>query len=168
MNATIPYTGIMAFQPAETNMQLASYTVRHHNRISRAAIVATMNPTSIGRLRELKSKEDKRDGNPPSAPTIDAKNWPKTIDALQDYFSCVLGETKAPLAYVIRDTADVPPKAGDAATNYNTPENEMIARVPHQNTNGVDLPTYIHGRSKVWQTMAVICCDDKWMPPSRR
>ena len=27
--ATIPYTGIMVSQRAETNMQLASYTVRH-------------------------------------------------------------------------------------------------------------------------------------------
>ena len=83
-NATIPYTSIMVSQSAETNMQLASYTVsssRHHNRISRAAKVGTMNPTSIRRLCNLKIKEDKRDGNPPLAPTIDAKNWPKTIGA---------------------------------------------------------------------------------------
>ena len=161
MNPTIPYTGIMVSQRAETNMQLASYTVRHHNRISRATNVTAMNPTSIRRLRELKIKEDSRDGDPPTAPTIDPKNWPKTMDALQDYFCCVLGETKAPLAYIIRDVATVPDEADDAPDNYDTPENEMIARMPHQDAQGDDLPTYIHDRSKVWQTMSEVCRDDK-------
>jgi hypothetical protein len=27
------------------------------------------------------------------------------------------------------------------------PENEMIARMPHQDAAGVNLPTYIHDRS---------------------
>ena len=161
MNPTIPYTGIMVSQRAETNMQLASYTVRHHNRISRATNVTAMNPTSIRRLRELKIKEDSRDGDPPTAPAIDPKNWPKTMDALQDYFSCVLGETKAPLAYIIRDVAAVSDEADDPPGNYDTPENKMIARMPHQDALGEDLPTYIHDRSKVWQTMSEVCRDDK-------
>jgi hypothetical protein len=50
------------------------------------------------------------------AATIDQKNWPKTMDASQDYFSCVIGEIKAPLACVIREVAAVPPKANDLAT----------------------------------------------------
>jgi hypothetical protein len=29
------------------------------------------------------------------APTINQKNWPKTMDALQDHFGCVLGELRA-------------------------------------------------------------------------
>ena len=143
MVATIPYTGIMVSKRAETNMQLASYTVRHHNRISRATTVTTMNPTSIKRLRELKIKEDKRNGSPPSAPTIDPKNWPKTIDAIQDYFSCILGETKAPLAYIIHDDAAVKAEADDLPANYDTPENEMIARMPYQDNAGADLPTLL-------------------------
>jgi hypothetical protein len=59
--ATIPYLGIMVSRRAETNMQLASYVVRHHNRISLVINIAAMNPTSIRRLRELKIKEDVRD-----------------------------------------------------------------------------------------------------------
>jgi hypothetical protein len=159
--ATIPYTGIMVSQRAETNMQLASYTVRHHNRISRTTNVAQMNPMSIRRLREFKIKEGARASDPPSAPKIDPKNRPKTMDALEDYFSCILGETKTPLAYVIRDVAEVPDEADDLPASYDTPENEMIARMPHQDPQGEDLPTYIHDRSKVWQTMSAICRDDK-------
>jgi hypothetical protein len=145
--ATIPYVGIMVSQWAEINMQLASYVVRHHNRISRVINIAAMNPTLIRCLRELKLKEDARGQDPPTAPKIDAKNWPKTMDAIQDFFTCVLGETKAPLAYVIRDEAAVVAEADDPPDNYNTPEEEMVARMPHQDANGVDLPTYTHDRS---------------------
>ncbi len=53
---------------------------------------------------------------------IDAKNWPKTMDALQDYFSSDLGETKAPLAHVIRDEAEVAPEADDAPGKHDTRE----------------------------------------------
>jgi hypothetical protein len=158
---TIPYTGIMVSQRAETNMQLASYVVRHHSRISRATDIGAMNPTSIRRLRELKIKEDARVTDAPTAPKIDPKNWPKTIEALRDYYSSVLGETKAPLAYVIRDEAAVPPEADDPANNYDTPEDEMISRMPHQDAAGADLPTYKHDRSKVWQTISEVCQDEK-------
>ena len=73
MNATIPYTCIMVSQRAEADMHLASHTMRHHNRISRATNMDTMNPTLIRRSTELKIKEDKQDGSPPSAPTIEPK-----------------------------------------------------------------------------------------------
>jgi hypothetical protein len=158
---SIACTGIMVLQRAKTNMQLASHTIRHNNRVSRTTNVVAMNPTSVRRLRELKIKEDSHESDPPSAPTIDSKNWPKTIDALQDYFSSVLGETKTPLAYVIRDVAAVTAEADDPPDNYDAPENEMISRMPHQDGAGLDLPTYIHDRSKVWQTMAEVCRDDK-------
>jgi hypothetical protein len=66
------------------------------------------------------------------------------------------------LACVARDVAAVPPEAGDLATNYDTPENEMIARMPHQDAaTGEDLPTYVHDQSKVWQTMSKVCRDNK-------
>ncbi len=158
---TIAYTGIMVSQRAETNMQLASYAVRHHNRISRTTNIGAMNPTSIRRLRELKIKEEARVSEAPPPPTIDTKDWPKTMDSLRDYFTSVLGETKAPLAYVIREDEAVPPEADDLATNYDTPENEMIARMPHKDALDANLPTYIHDRSKVWQTISEVTRDDK-------
>jgi hypothetical protein len=112
-----------------------------------------MNLTSIRPLQELKIKED--------APKIDSKNWPKTMDALCDYFSCVLGATKAPLAYVIRDVVEVPPEADNPANNYDMPKDETIYRMSHQDDVGADLPTYKYDRSKVWQTMSKVCPDEK-------
>ena len=84
--ATIPYVGIMVSQRAETNMQLASYTVRHHNRISWVTNVGVMNPTLIRRLRELKIKEDACTSDPPTdvvplQPTKGA-HWSVTLSKL--------------------------------------------------------------------------------------
>ena len=127
----------MVSQRAETNMQLASYNVRHHNRISQVTNVGAMNPTSISRLRELKIKEDARTSDPPAMPKINANNWPKTMDTIQNYFTCILGETKAPpLAYAVRDEAAVIAEADDPPANYHTPDDEMVERMPHQDANG--------------------------------
>ena len=65
------------------------------------------------------------------------------MDAIQDFFTCFLGKTKAPLAYVIHDEAAVAAEADDPPANYNTVEEEMVTRMPHQDANGDDLPSYI-------------------------
>jgi hypothetical protein len=160
--AMIPYLGIMVLQRAETNLQLALYTVRHYANISRTVNIPGMNPTSIRRLRELKINESARGGDPLTLPKIDLKNWPKTMDAMQDHFrSTMLGETKAPLAYVIRNDAAVPDEADDPSTNYATPEEEMIRRIPHADAAGTKLPTYQHNRTKVWQAQSEMTRDEK-------
>ena len=66
--ARISHTGIMVSQRTETNLKLASFTVRHHCCISRAMNIAGTNPTSIRRLRDLKIKEDSKGKDQPSAP----------------------------------------------------------------------------------------------------
>ena len=158
----IPCVGIMVLQRAETNMKLASFTVRHCHRISRRLSAPATNPASIRHLCDLKIKEDSKDKDQPSVPTIDPpKSWPKTIDSFQDHFSSVLGETKAPLACMICDNATVPPEADDPATNCSAPEIEMTSRMPHQDPQGADLPAFIHDRSKVWQTLAEARREDK-------
>jgi hypothetical protein len=127
--------------------------------------VAGMNPASIKQLRELKIKEELRVTDAPSVPAIDNKNWPKTMDSFQDCFGSVLGETKAPLACVICSVicneAIVAPEADDPPANCDTPANEMIACVPHQDAAGVNLPTYIHDRSAGWQAISEVTRDDK-------
>ena len=40
------------------------------------------------------------------------------------------------LAYVIRESPEVKTTADDAVTNYDTQEDELIARIPHLNTTG--------------------------------
>jgi hypothetical protein len=121
-----------------------------------------MKPTSIRYLRKLKIKESWRDnGDPPTLPKIDPKNWPKTIDAIQDHFSTLLGETEDPLAYVIRDEDAVPNEADDLQENYVTPEEEILRHLQHVDATGDELPTYQHDRTKVWQALSEMTRDEK-------
>jgi hypothetical protein len=55
----------------------------------------------------------------------------------------------------------VAPEADDPPDNHDAPENEMIARMPHQDAAGVNLPTHIHDRSTAWQAISEATRDDK-------
>ena len=41
-----------------------------------------------------------------------------------------------PFAYVVRETVEVTPARDDAATNYDTIQDEMITRAPYQDEDG--------------------------------
>jgi hypothetical protein len=84
------------------------------------------------------------------------------MEDIEEYFRNYLGETGVPLAYVIRKDARVPPEADDPSGNYTSPTDEMIARAPHE-AGGVNLPTYLSDREKVWELLAGICrAHDCW------
>jgi hypothetical protein len=66
-----------------------------------------------------------------SLSTINAKDWPKTMETIKEQLRSCLGERKIPLAYVFRKVGEVPNVVEDALTNYTTIQDEMIARAPH-------------------------------------
>ncbi|KAI2507228.1 hypothetical protein MHU86_7185 [Fragilaria crotonensis] len=88
---------------------------------------------------------------PDDPPTINPKDWPKTMESVHEYLRSYLGEQKIPLAYVVRKDEAVPitdPEGG----YYATIQDEMIARASHR-TFGPDGtiipdPTYITNREK--------------------
>jgi hypothetical protein len=123
--------------------------------------LATVTPTSIRQLCELKIKEESGDSGSPAAPSIDGKNWRKTVDAPQDHFCCIFAEKKAHLAHVIPDEAEVCPKADNPIADHAMPKGGMIACMPHQDATGNNSPTCIHDRSKAWETVSEACRNDK-------
>jgi hypothetical protein len=80
--------------------------------------------------------------NPGTKPTIDDKDWPKTFEALKQYFTLKHGEYHIPLAYVIWEQVDPPTATNNPADNYAMPVEEMIARAPHERNGQLD-PTFI-------------------------
>ena len=117
---------------------------------------------SIRALCQLKENEKVHE-EPGEAPKIDTTNWPKTLEALEEYLRSNLGVTKVLLLYVVRTTMEVPPAnansaAGTANSPYKMVEAELIVRAPH-NTNGhnqTPLPTYITDRQRVWELISEI------------
>jgi hypothetical protein len=55
--------------------------------------------------------------NPETKPTIDDKDWPKTFESIEQYFTLKRGKLHIPLSYVLGEQVTPPPSADDPAGN---------------------------------------------------
>ena len=116
---------------AETNLKLATFYLRHLKKTSRPLRWQSITVAAIRSLRTLKEDEEAYT-NPTDKPTINDKDWSKMLKNIEEYLATVLGETKIPLSYVIRTDPEVTPHPADGPNNYDTPQEEMVARAPHR------------------------------------
>ena len=121
---------------ADTNLKLTCYYLRYRDIISRATVAADITLENVRRTHDLRANESNHDSD-----------WPKNIEMLQEFLRGYLGETRIPLAYVIRDDLTIP--AVDPLGGYTSVQDEMIARAPHESTPGMILPTYQADHPKV-------------------
>jgi hypothetical protein len=142
---------------AENRLQLLAFYLRHQKRISIVVNMANITLDSIRTLHELRDYKSSYK-SPDNPPTINAKDWPKTMESIQEYLRSYVGEHKIPLAYVVRKDEDVP--AIDPDGGYATVQDEMIALAKHftLGADGIRIPepTYITNREKVWEIIAKI------------
>ena len=152
----VPNPGIQVNARAETNMKLLAFYRCHKVRTSRTVTPAAVTLESIRSIRELRDFESTYKASD-DVPTINAKDWPKTMESILEYLRSYLGDKKIPLAYVVRKDEAVPeidPEAG-----YATIQDEMIARAPHFAMVGAVRspdPTFLVNREKVWDIIARI------------
>jgi hypothetical protein len=140
---------------AETNLKLAVFYLRHQARISRIVAPARVALTVVRRLGSTKEYEENFKVAA-EQPVIHEKDWPRTMEAIRDFFGSVLGETGVPLAYVVRENVEIPPGTYPSE-GYITVAEEMIARAPHGNQ------AYENDSMEVWIYMASITRDhDCW------
>ncbi|KAI2512366.1 hypothetical protein MHU86_2028 [Fragilaria crotonensis] len=153
--AQVQNPGVQVNLRAELNLKLLSFYLRHQVRVSRTVAVASVTLDNIRSIRELREFESTYK-NPDDLPTINPKDWPKTMEAIDEYLRSVLGERKIPLAYVIRKNEDIAP---DTET-FPTVQDEMIGRAPHFSINAegvrVPDPVYLVNREKVWDIVSRI------------
>jgi hypothetical protein len=95
---------------AENNLKLLAFYCCFHHCTSDAIDVAGMTVKKIRAIEALKHAE--KDHKDPEAPEIDEKDWPRTIEAMKEYFASCLGTTKIPLAYIIRKNLAPDPAPG--------------------------------------------------------
>ena len=127
--------GIQVSLKAENNLMLAAYWLRHQDCVSRVPNPANVTLASIRSLAALR-KADLAYKDTSKVPTIDAKDWPKTIEAIETYLRSRLGQKEIPLAYVVRRDITIP--EADPSTNYRSRHAEMICHAPHGSyVNGV-------------------------------
>lgn len=155
----IPNPGVQVNQRAEGHLKLLAFYLRHQFRVSRTATAPNITLELIHTVRELCEYESTyKTPSTDSAPTINAKDWPKTMESIEEYLRSYLGERKIPLAYVIRKSQTIP--AGPDAGPYPTIQDEMIRRAPHFLADGTTPdPIFLVNREKVWDIIAKLTRD---------
>ncbi|KAI2511159.1 hypothetical protein MHU86_3294 [Fragilaria crotonensis] len=147
--AAVQNPGVPVNQRAEGHLKLLSFFLRHRARVSRIVTAADVTLETIRSVRDLREFESTYKA-PTEAPTINAKDWPKTMESIEEYLRSYLGERQIPLAYVVRKSEAVPEIDGEPT--YPTIQDEMIARAPHFTLDGAGVkvpdPTYLVNREK--------------------
>lgn len=144
--------GVSVSLVAENNLKLACYWLRFKERTSRVVTPEMVTLDSIQTMRRFKLWEEQhRDVDPPE---INVRDWPRTIEAIQEYLRGCLGDSKLPLAYVIRKHEEVPET--DPEGGYATYVDELVARAPIKNADGTCTATYLTDRVKVWELISTL------------
>ena len=81
--------------------KLAAYWLWYSEKISCPRNGADVTVPVVRSIHALRDAECTYDD--PSAPTIDDQNWPRTFDAINEYFKNSFSMTNIPLVYVIRE-----------------------------------------------------------------
>ena len=157
--ATITNPGQTVPLRAENNLKMACYYLRYKQRVSRPLTAASLTLINVRGMRGLKEWEDAH--KDVDKAEIDSKDWPRTIEALEEYLRGCLGVDGTPLAYVIRDDPEVPPI--NLVDTFATHQDELIARAPHRDAAGNFTATFLSDRSKVWELLSNLTRDkDCW------
>ena len=138
----------------QNNIKFAAYWLRLREKTSRPTTPQDITVNSVRSIEALREWELNH-GDNPEAPEgiIDANDWPKTMESLEEYLKTCLGDGGTPLAYVVRKEQEVPNSADDPETNYDSKQDEMIARSPHVDGNNRPLDTYKNDRRKVFEIL---------------
>lgn len=171
--APVPNPGTPVNMRAENHMKLLAFYLRHQERVSRSVQAPDITLESIRTLRELREFESTYKATTDDAPTINTKDWPKTMESIHEFLRSYLGEHKIPLAYVVRKDDGVPDE--DPVGGYPTVQDEMIARARHYTLDATGVrvpdPIYITNREKVWEIIAKITRDQScwtYVKPAQR
>ena len=140
---------------AEMNIKLAAYWLRYSENISCPRIGADVTVAVVRSIRALQDAEGTYDD--PSTPMIDDRNWPRTFDAINEYFRNLFSMTNIPLAYVTREHVELMEGEEDA---WDDPLDQMIDRAPHfipqVGANPARHPTFIMDNKTVFDKLAEI------------
>ena len=159
--AQIPNPGIAVSMVAENNLKLCSYFLHFQDRTSRTVAAAGNDRDAVRALKDYKLWEETHEDV--EAPEINPRDWPRTIEAIEEWLRGHLGVTKIPLAYVVREEIEVLPEADDPEANYTSKQDHLIARAPIQTAAGAKTATYLSDNSRVWELISDLTRDkDCW------
>ena len=161
----------------QTFGHMCYYTKHMLNRVNRTL---TFPSITLAAVKKLKAQEllEKNHKDPVTVPTIDFKNWPKTMDAVDQYIKGHRGVDGSSLGYITRKTSKLfpPPAAddptmGDVDSVYMSHDDEVVARhriidLPSVTTtlllhekSGPFTEEFMSDRKKVWDLLCSLFQD---------
>jgi hypothetical protein len=126
--------------------------LKHRTKISRPVAAADVTLDNIRAIKPILDWQKNHEDVEP--PEIDMKNMARTCEAIREYFKGCLGLTGVPLSYAIRENILVIAAADDPATNYESFQDELIARAPIKDANDAFTAAYLADRATVWEKIA--------------
>ena len=164
----VPNPGTYVSMKAEVNMTIVCYMARHYYRTCRTLTAALITTDRLSRYAVFKEAEEAY--KEPTEPMKLTKP-DKIMDFIEewpDHLALYDGQGGRPLAYVIREDAQVPEEATDAAfgeprTVYTSLRNEIMNRSNHIGSH------YAVDNARVFELLNNAVCDHKhvktWIKP---
>jgi hypothetical protein len=112
--------------------------------------VITMNLTLVCSYRDQQQHEANFKKTE-EEPVINDKDWPRTLETINEYLDSKYGGTGATLDYVVRPDIAVEPEAEDPVDGHDTVDQEMNARAPATGQ------AFVENMRKGWDIMSNIC-----------
>ena len=109
---------------------------------------------SVRLLRDIKERE-KEHTNTLVSPVIDSKNWPKTMESLEEYLMGNIGVKGVPLSYVVKSEEAVAPSLYETETSFSSSQYEMVA-CAQIIEGGLRTVTFKIDMTKVWGMISAI------------
>ena len=149
--------GHIISQRAQKNINLVAYWLHHSEDISRSRQPADITVVNIHSIHALRDAEDNYENATP--PAIDDKGWPRTMDALHEYFPNMYGIAKIPLLYVVHEQETPMDKLEGY---WEDPLMQMIDWAPHWilaagGVGAIRHPNYVVDNKMVFDKLTEIC-----------
>jgi hypothetical protein len=128
--ATSRNNGIPVSIRAVANLKLCVYYLKHMERVQRKPIPNAINLVLVRSYRD-QQRHKVCFKKTAEEPEINEKDSPKTLEKIREYLASQYGFTGATLDYVFRAEIVVKPDEEDRPENYETVDQEMMARAPH-------------------------------------
>ena len=143
--------GVSVALIAENMLVLTSFYLCHQIRIGQTVVANDIMAVNVTLMRSIRDHEEAH-AQPVDVPELkNVKEMVRFCESLDSYLNQYVGETKVPLSYVIRPLEAPPISADDPSVDYDSVEDEMIARNPHGTV------TYRADNKKVWEIVSAIC-----------
>ena len=79
------------------------------------------------------------------------------MEAIHEHLKSCLGVTGIPLAYIVCKNEEVNDLVNNPPEGYNTQQDKMVSRAPHNGNNDMLLQTFKTNRAKVYNILSKMC-----------